>query len=227
MTANQLAYLNLQETKRNNVVTNIESRRHNLASELEQHRGNTLTYKSSNKRVKEDRRYHKAQVKEDKRSHKAQEKLQRRGQDVSARNTAVSAAAQRASAEASAAATRYAAYTSAQAARYAAQQNANASRFASLVGAQNVDRQNQTKKDIAELDRDMQQYSKGIDLLIAQVKSGNEKAKLRQAKKEYELAVKRYKLDRTTKTWDMVLKTGRQLENLQKSIGAGVARAVR
>nr|AVX53332.1 putative ORF1 [Marmot picobirnavirus] len=222
MTANQLAYLNLQETKRNNIVTSSEQKRHNLVGEVEAHRGNTLTYKASKQRVKEEKRHNKASEKEQKRSNKRNEALTKRGQNVSKANTQTSAAAQVNAAQTAAAATRYAAYTSAEAQKYAARRNANASRFATMVNAQNVDRQTQTQKDIADINREINEYSKGMDLLISQVKSGSERAKLQQAKKEYELAVKRYKLDRNTKTWDLVLKTGRQFEKLAGNIGAGI-----
>lgn len=43
MTANQVAYWNLQETKRNNIASLEESRRHNVAGETETNRHNTTT----------------------------------------------------------------------------------------------------------------------------------------------------------------------------------------
>lgn len=84
MTANQLAYLGLQETKRNNIVVSDETKRANLAREglqdyanKEQNRHNLVSEAQEGQKIAETGRHNLVTEKETNRSNLANESIQR------------------------------------------------------------------------------------------------------------------------------------------------------
>nr|AVX53693.1 putative ORF1 [Marmot picobirnavirus] len=152
MTQNQLAYLGLVETKRNNLVTSKEVNRHNLADEgirsaanAEQGRHNLVTEQQSDRSIGETSRHNLVlerqgaeSLQETKRSNKAKESLTRGSlaetirhdksqESISKQGNKVS----RANARTAAAASKYSADSSRSASKYAADSSKAASKYSS------------------------------------------------------------------------------------------------
>lgn len=155
MTHNQIDYLGLQESKRNNIVTSEEQHRHNLAVEAEANRANLAKEGQAAKELAETKRNH---IKNEKLTKRGQN-ITRKGQTLSARTTVATsgtaAASRVTSAQISASASKYASDVNA-AVQYSSQANQAA------IAAAN----RKSQKKIEKLKVASNEYLKSIDKLM-------------------------------------------------------------
>lgn len=196
MTKNQLEYLGLVETKRNNIVISDETQRHNKAVEGETGRHNLVTEGQTQQQINETNRHNlitESQTDvvnaETSRHNKATEQLTKSANVETKRHNKktesntlkvanLNKSTAKYGADKAAQATKYAANRNAEASKYAANQSRAASQYATdIKHADEIGERilktdlsrNQLKnqKEIAELQSNTQKYIKGIDELIA------------------------------------------------------------
>lgn len=211
MTKNQLEYLGLQETKRNNLVVSDETQRHNKAVEGETGRHNLVTEGQTQQQISETNRHNLVTEKqtdvvnaETSRHNKATEQLTKGANKETKRHNKktesnalkvanINKSTAKYNADKAAQATKYAANRNAEASKYAANQSRAASQYATDIKhtdeiAERILKtdlsRNQLKnqKEIAELQTNTQKYIKGIDELIAK---RNVDAQNKKTLKEY------------------------------------------
>lgn len=90
MTQNQIAYWNLQETKRSNVAKEQETSRHNVATEKESERHNTVSEGEVGRHNRETERFNISQLQESHRHNVATENLGQMQLNESVRHNTVS-----------------------------------------------------------------------------------------------------------------------------------------
>lgn len=196
MTKNQLEYLGLVETKRNNLVVSDETQRHNKAVEGETGRHNLVTEGQTQQQINETNRHNlvtEGQTDvvnaETSRHNKATEQLTKSANKETKRHNKktesntlkvanINKSTAKYNADKSAQATKYAANRNAEASKYAANQSRVASMYATdirhsdeigerILKTDLSRNQLKNQKEIAELQTNTQKYIKGIDELIA------------------------------------------------------------
>lgn len=173
MTNNQLNYLGLVETKRNNATQNKEMGRHNLITEK-------LTRKAN---------------RELSRHNLVTEANQQAETAAGIKRAGIAAGASRYSADASASASRYAADSAAAASRYAADTNAETNKYV-------ADRNAQTNLTVAQINKQVQAAHDAVNKAIndskisAQQKQSLAKNASDQFIKQMDRALEQYKIDK-------------------------------
>nr|AVX53536.1 putative ORF1 [Marmot picobirnavirus] len=213
MTKNQLEYLGLEETKRNNMVVSAETNRHNVATEAETGRHNLVTegethrhdlvledqgqqqisetVRSNKERERQGRdniAISQGALKETKRHDKATEKIQR---SVPIQSANISAKATKAAAKTNAQASKYntnAQYRTANLDRQFKAWNAQSERnLSKLMNAAN----NQNKKEIAESQNDVKRDIADLDRIFKQSQHNDSmKAQYAKLRNDVTIAIK-------------------------------------
>lgn len=171
MTNNQLQYLQNVETRRNNLVVSNETHRHNKAGEGETKRHNLITEKQGARNLSENKRHN---LKTEK---------------LSKYSTDKTVAATKYSANKTAEGRIKSSQISAQASKYGADVNAQIAAANRALQKENNIRDNATKSQIAQMDKDVSVLLKTMDNMIrGKELSSKEKIAMKQIYKDLDIA---------------------------------------
>lgn len=229
MTQNQLAYLGLRETKRNNIVTSMETARHNRAGEGETNRHNIVTERISEGELNERKRHNQAGEAETNRHNIVVEDqgkqgldIQRSGLEETNRHNVASEsltrqqiATSKENAKIAANASKYGADKSAQASTSNAKTAAAASKYGADAAAKSSKYQTDTNRKIQEAQRKWQRNENIETRLLDQWKTSITTAN------QKDIADARNQTDKIIKDLDRLA----SVENVDKQVKAQIDKA--
>lgn len=181
MTSNQVNYLGVVETRRNNMANNERE----WAKHYENARHNLVIEKQAKRELKETTRSHKANEKNTLLvpliSGKSAKQVARINRDSNIKSSSISAAA-----------TKYAADTAAQASKYATKVNAKTQWNRIIADLKIADAKNITSKDIAKMNNNT---SKALKIIDASIASNQTNQKEKDSLRRYRSDMIKYKKD--------------------------------
>lgn len=214
MTANQIAYWNLNESKRHNVASEAEANRHNVTTEDETHRHNLVTEQTDISKLQETQRHNIATETEAKRHNEAGEVLQAIQQQEQQRHNQV---------------TESVSWTDiGEQQRHNLQQEMlqNTSLSIDAQKAFETSRHNAQTEAVAEAEQKAEQAYKEAMVNVNALRASNEaqlnQAKLRQINKQVQELDRQYNLAKSRNTrenWNAAMNNAEKVANMAIKIG--------